>query len=221
MALTMKNTTMETPINTGMIWKILRPTYSASAWTSVRRGAPAALPYFPPEIGDRVERLAAGRVGVEALHRFLEAYRRLDVGDGDPRGVLVHDLLRLVVGLLALVLVDARLALQEQLVDLGVLVVGDVLRVRRGGGRAVEQHVQEVVGVAVVPRPPEQAHRMCPLAGLLQVRAPLVGHELGVDPDLLEVLLHDLRDALGVGHVGARYRHVPQLGLEVRRRRRP
>jgi len=31
MALTIKNTTMETPISTGMIWKILRPTYSVSS----------------------------------------------------------------------------------------------------------------------------------------------------------------------------------------------
>jgi hypothetical protein len=28
----MKNTTMDTPSNTGMICKILRPTYSARAW---------------------------------------------------------------------------------------------------------------------------------------------------------------------------------------------
>jgi hypothetical protein len=32
MARTMKNTTMDTPSNTGMICKILRPTYSARAW---------------------------------------------------------------------------------------------------------------------------------------------------------------------------------------------
>src|SRR5215204_3978984 len=57
---------------------------------------------------------------------------------------------------------------------------------------------------------------MLPAARLFYVGFPLVGHELGLHTNLLEVLLHDLRHALGVRHVGARYRHVPQLRLEVR-----
>src|SRR5215210_1223328 len=57
---------------------------------------------------------------------------------------------------------------------------------------------------------------MLPAIRLAKVGFPLVGHERGADANLLEVLLHDLRDAFGVRHVGARYWHVPQLCLEVR-----
>src|SRR5215207_1210292 len=212
MARTIKNTTKDTPSSTGTICKNLRPTYSASSQTSVRRASTAPSPsraLLPARESHRVERLAARRVRIEVLYRVLKAYRRLDVSDGHPRSVLVHDLLRFVVRVLADAFVHGRLGLQEQFVYLRVLVVRDVERACRGGARTREQDVQEVVRVAVVPRPPEQARRMLPAARPGQVGGPLVGDELGVDADVLEVLLHDLRDALGVGHVGAWDRHIP------------
>jgi hypothetical protein len=46
MARTMKNTTMETPSSTGMIWRNLRPMYSARAYNLLKR---EAAPYAPPE----------------------------------------------------------------------------------------------------------------------------------------------------------------------------
>src|SRR5215210_1220396 len=218
MARTIKNTTTDTPSSTGMICKILRPTYSARSQSSVRRANTAPSPpraLFATRKRYGVERLAARRVRIEALHRILKAYGRFDVGDGHPRGVLVHDLLRLVVRILTRAFVHGRLGLLEQFVYLRVLVVGDVAGGARCRTCTVEQYVQEVVRVAVVPRPPEQARRMLPAARLGQVGGPLVGDELGVDADVLEVLLHDLRDALGVGHVGAWDRHIPKLGLEL------
>src|SRR5918992_2521959 len=218
MARTIKNTTIDTPSSTGMICKNLRPTYSARSQTSVRRASIAPSPsraLLAAREGHGVERLAARRVRIEVIYRILKTYGRLDVGDGHPRGVLVHDLLRFVVSVLAHAFVHGRLGPQEQFVYLRVLVVRDVERTRRGGARTREQDVQEVVRVPVVTGPPEQARRMLPAARLGQVGTPLIGDELGVDADLLEILLHDLRDALGVGHVGAWDRHVPQLGLEV------
>src|ERR687894_1799814 len=218
MARTIKNTTIDTPSSTGMICKNLRPTYSARSQTSVRRGSYAPSPsraLLAAREGYGVERLAARRVRIEVLYRILKTYGRLDVGDGHPRGVLVHDLLRLVVSVLAHAFVHGRLGLQEQFVYLRVLVVRDVERTRRGGARTREQDVQEVVRVPVVTGPPEQARRMLPGARLGQVGGPLVGDKLGVDADVLEVLLHDLGDALGVRHVGSWDRHIPQLGLEV------
>src|ERR687897_447775 len=218
MARTIKNTTIDTPSSTGMICKILRPTYSARSQTSVRRASIIPLPsraLLAARESHWVERLAARRVRIEVLYRILKTYGRLDVGDGHPRGVLVHDLLRFVVCVLARAFVYGRLGLQKQFVYLRVLVVRDVAGVFRGRACTVEQYVQEVVRVPVVPRPPEQARRMLPARRLGQIGGPVVGDELGVDADVLEVLLHDLRDALGVGHVGAWDRHVPQLGLEV------
>src|SRR5918994_2774176 len=218
MARTIKNTTIDTPSSTGMICKILRPTYSARSQTSVRRASIIPLPsraLLATRESHWVERLAARRVRIEVLYRILKTYGRLYVGNGHPRGVLVHDLLRLVVRVLARAFVHGRLGLQKQFVYLRVLVVSDVAGVSGGRACTVEQYVQEVVRVAVVPRPPEQARRVVPLPRLLQVSPPLVSDELGVDADLLEVLLHDLGDALGVGHVRTWDRHVPQLGLEV------
>src|SRR5215217_7901980 len=218
MARTIKNTTIDTPSSTGTICKNLRPTYSARSQTSVRRASIAPSPsrvLLAARESHGVERLAARRVRIEVLYRILKTYGRLDVGDGHPRSVLVHDLLRSVVSVLTHAFVHCRLGLQEQFVYLRVLVVGDVERTRWGGARTREQDVQEIVWVAVVPRPPEQARRMLPAAGLGQVSGPLVGDELGIDADVLEVLLHDLRDALSVRHVGAWDRHVPKLGLEV------
>src|SRR5918995_3872599 len=165
--------------------------------------------------GDGVERLAPSRAGLVALHVLLEAEGRLGVGDGDPRCVLDQELLGLHVGLLALGLVYGGLALLEQLVHLRVLVVGDVQGVLFGRARAPEQDVEEVVRVAVVAGPAEKGRRVVARTCSLQIRAPLVGHELGVHADLLEVLLHRLGYALAVRHVRARYRHVPQVGLQV------
>src|SRR5918997_873636 len=162
-----------------------------------------------------VERLAAGRARLVALHALLKTQRWLRVGDGDPRRVLDQKLLRPHVSPLALVFVYGRLASLKQLVDLRVLVVGDVQCVRRRGARASEERVQEVIRVPVVPGPPKQGHRVVALAGPLQVRAPLVSDELSGHAHLREVGLHRLGDTLAVRHVRARDRHVPQLGLQV------
>src|SRR5919107_5098497 len=172
MARTIKNTTIDTPSSTGMICKNLRPTYSARSQTSVRRGSYAPSPsraLLAAREGYGVERLAARRVRIEVLYRILKAYGRLDVGDGYPRGVLVHDLLRPVVRVLARAFVHGRLGLQKQFVYLRVLVVGDVAGVSRGRACTVEQYVQEVVSVAIVTGPPEEAHRVVPLPRLLQI----------------------------------------------------
>src|SRR5215207_7131288 len=164
---------------------------------------------------DGVERLAAGRARLVARDVLLETQRWLGVGDGDPRGVLDQELLGLHVDLLALALVYGGLTLLEQLVHLGVLVVGDVQCVSRSSARAPEEHVEEVVRVPVVPGPSEKGHRVIARARPLQVGAPLVCHELGGHADLLEILLHRLGYALAVWHVWPWDRHVPQVGLQV------
>src|SRR5215204_2640903 len=163
MARTIKNTTIDTPSSTGTICKNLRPTYSARSQTSVRRASIAPSPsrvLLAARESHGVERLAARRVRIEVLYRILKTYGRLDVGDGHPRSVLVHDLLRSVVSVLTHAFVHCRLGLQEQFVYLRILVVRDVERTRRGGARTREQDVQEVVRVPVVTGPPEQARRM-------------------------------------------------------------
>src|SRR5918993_2709407 len=219
-ARTMKKTTMETPTRTGMTCNTLRPMYSARARTSSKAlggGRPSA-PYrtlLAACQGDGIERLAADRVRHEALHVLLEANGRLDVRDGHPRRILNEDLLRPGVVVPAHGLVDGRLSPLEQGVYLRVLVEGDVETDGRVSVRAMEVGVQEVVRVAVISGPPEHGHRVFAGTRLLQIGAPLEGYELRVHADLLEILLHDLRHAFGIRHVGARDRHVPQLGLEV------
>src|ERR671917_610364 len=152
MARTIKNTTIDTPSSTGMIWKILRPTYSARSQSPVRRASIAPSPsraLLAARDSHGVESLATCRVRIEVLYRILKTYGRLDVGDGHPRGVLVHDLLRSVVRILARAFVHGCLGLQKQFVYLRVLVVGNVAGVSRGRACTVEQYVQEVVRVAV------------------------------------------------------------------------
>ena len=122
-----------------------------------------------------VERLAAGRVWLVTFDVLLEAQGRLGVGDGRPRGFFVDDLLRLHVGVPALVLVNGRSALLQQLVHPIVFVVRDVLGVRLRRRGAGEQHVQEVVRVAVVPGPTEQRHVVGTAAGLFEVGTPTPG----------------------------------------------
>src|SRR5215212_4091791 len=220
MARTMKNTMMDTPKSTGMICKILRPINWVRALTPPRkdrRHAPGQAPCLRASAAqaDGVERLAAGRVRLIALHLVLQAHRGLDVGDGNPRGVLDEHLLRLEVEPLALVLVYGRPGLIEYLIYLRVLVVGNVQRVFLGCRLAREEDVQEVVRVAVVPGPTEQAHVVLASTRLLQVRPPLVGDELGVYAHLLEVLLHRLCYALAVRYVRTWDGHVPEGGLQV------
>src|ERR671912_2145328 len=154
MARTIKKTTIDTPSSTGMICKNLRPTYSARSQTSVRRASIAPSPsrvLLAARERHGVERLAARRVRIEVLYRILKTYRRLDVGNGHPRGVLVHDLLRFVVRVLARAFVHGCLGLQKQFVYLRVLVVGDVAGVSRGRACTVEQYVQELSGSPLSP----------------------------------------------------------------------
>ena len=81
------------------------------------------------------------------------------------------------------------------------------------GRRAAEQE-EEVVRVAIVAGPAEQAHLVLARLQALAVLAPFIGDELGVDADLGQIGLHHLGHALGVRVVGTLHRHLPQVGVE-------
>ena len=92
----------------------------------------------------------------------LLAHRHEDerVVERDPRRLLLEDHLRLLVELRALGLVGGLLRLGDQVVELLVAPLGAVVAADRV---AAEQHVEEVVRIAVVAGPAEH-HRALAVA---------------------------------------------------------
>ncbi|KFF34453.1 hypothetical protein G039_0321280 [Pseudomonas aeruginosa VRFPA01] len=147
---------------------------------------------------------------LEAVDRL--AHRLVDggVGDRGDRHLLLEDVLGLLVQLAALVLVGDPLGFLDQLVVAGVAPFGDVVAVDRVA--AIEGR-QPVVRVAVVAGPAEQHGVVLAGVGALDVLAPFVADDPGLDADLRPVGLDHLGHQLGVGVVGTLYRHGPEGDL--------
>ena len=130
------------------------------------------------------------------------------------RRLVVLDLLHARIEFRPIGLVCQGAGFLEQLIELGVAPFRRVA-VARFASRATSQE-EEIVRVAVVPGPTILAGDLLASGEALAILAPLIGDELGVDADLGEVGLHHLADALAVGIVRPRHRHVPEIDVERR-----
>src|SRR5215469_7755758 len=178
-------------------------------------GKPPAF-YQPISAGlvDALENM--GYEGVDLVADHLLAHRHIDgrMSDREPGGFLMEDHLGLLVEGGALLDVADLRRLVDQVGELLVAPLGDVLSA--GPGRpAGEQHAHEVVRIAIVAGPAEEAHLVLTRLQALAVLAPFEGLELGGDADLRQIGLDHLGDLLGVRIVGTLHRHVPEVGLEI------
>src|SRR5579872_7199118 len=171
-----------------------------------------------------VERLLPRRVDRRPLFRghdahALEMAARHDVEvlgpEEDPRRVLPDRLLRFFVDRLPLLRIHGRLAVQQQLVDLGILVEGGDISVWRPQPR-VEHSEQLRGGIQVRPGLPQHVHlnrgpvrRHCERADVARPVGRLHG---GLDPDVCE-LRGDRLSRLVVLDVAARGR--PERNAEA------
>ena len=128
---------------------------------------------------------------------------------------LVFDDLHLLVKFGTLVGLHQRLRLLQQIVVLLVAPLGQVLPAGARAHAAAQE--EEIVWIAIVAGPAELRGHVLALLGALAIFTPLVGDQLGLDTDLVEIGLHHLGDALGVGIVGARHGHVPKVDFERQR----
>src|SRR5918998_781730 len=161
--------------------------------TRLTRKAPP-LPPLLPFAHVREQQDAVG-VGREALHVGLhgEVRRRVRVVEVDVRDVLVQDLHRLRVELLAPRLIARRARLVQEVVHLRVAVAG-VVEVAVGGHEVVD------VEVGVDPAAPTQVQRLEVAAGrVLEKRPELELLQLDVYAGGLEVVLDDLPHLLAHG----------------------
>src|SRR6266702_4201949 len=175
----------------------------------VERHCAAPPTFSPTALGcqqlfyiDAVEFMLAERAQLEAddfLAHRLELYR---MRDGEPWCLFLEDDLRLAIERVALLDVGLMLGLDDQVIEGLEAPFGDVAAAGFGG-IATEQDVQEVVRVAVVAGPAQLRHLVLALLGALAVVTPFVADDLCLDPDLVEIGLHELTDTLGIGVVGA------------------
>ncbi|MNZ43086.1 hypothetical protein D3C78_606780 [compost metagenome] len=74
-----------------------------------------------------------------------------------------------------------------------------------------EQGREEVIRIPIVPGPTHHHRLVFTSFGTLQILAPLVGHDLGLNADFSPVSLNHLSHAASVRVVWTLYRHRPQL----------
>ena len=118
-----------------------------------------------------------------------------------------EQLLGLFVELGALLFVSGVFGGRDQFVELGVAPLGEVVAIDRV---AAEQGAEPVVRITVVAAPANQHRAVFTAFGALDVLAPFVGHDLGLDADLAPVRLQHLSHQLGVRVVRALNGHGPQ-----------
>ncbi len=115
--------------------------------------------------------------------------------------------MRLFVQLGALGLIGRFLGLMDQRVERLVTPFGKVVAVQ---GVTAEQGAEPVVGVTVIAAPANQHGAVLAILGALDVLAPFIADDLGVDTDLLPVVLEHFGHQFGVGVVRTLNRHRPQ-----------
>src|SRR5438128_3653837 len=190
-------TRRDTPRSTGTTVRLRRMAYRLTALSSSARSARSARSALL-EL-DRVEVLRPRRVRHVAFHAFRERQGRLVVGDEEPPHVIMEHLLGLPVELGPLGLIREPLGAQEDVPQRLVRVEP----LARDAGLA-EEIAEEIVGIAVVPRPAEHVEGHLPVLPLVQVHRPLGRLQLGLDPDLGQVRGHRFGDLLRVWEIRAR-----------------
>ncbi len=115
--------------------------------------------------------------------------------------------MRLFVQFGALGLIGRFLGLMDQRVERLVAPFGKVVAIQ---GVAAEQGAKPVVRVTIVTAPANQHGAVLAILGTLDVLAPFVADDLGVDTDLLPVGLEHLGHQFGVRVVRTLNRHRPQ-----------
>src|SRR2546429_23092 len=157
-----------------------------------------AIPFLAlqPDLAQRREELRRGglRAALQPLHVRLDERTARVVVQRDPGGVVEDDLLDLLVALHALGTGRHRVGLVEEAVD------GRVAVARGVAGRtdvaAVEGHRQEIPGIGIVGDPALAEEARAPVIDHLDVRGPVQAPQLQRHPDLLQLCLERLRDAL-------------------------
>src|SRR3989454_3916333 len=190
-------TRRDTPRSTGTTVRLRRMAYRLTALSSSARSARSARSALL-EL-DRVEVLRPLRVRPVAFHALRERQGRLVVGDEEPPHVIMEHLLGLPVELGPLGLIREPLGAQEDVPQRLVRVEP----LARDAGLA-EEIAEEIVGIAVVPRPAEHVEGHLPVLPLVQVHRPLGRLQLGLDPDLGQVRGHRFGDLLRVWEIRAR-----------------
>ena len=99
-----------------------------------------------------MEPLTAGRVQYEAGHAAMESCGLCRVHQWHPGRVVEDNLLGLLVELAALIAIGRNSGGDKHFVQLLALVKGDILRGFDGGG-LIKQHMQKIIGVAIVTGP--------------------------------------------------------------------
>ena len=132
------------------------------------------------------------------------------MGDRGDRHFTLEDHLSLFVQLGAFCGIGHALGGFYQLVVIGIAPLGEVVAVH---GIAAIQGAQPVVRVTVVAAPTNQHGVVFAGLGALEVLAPLVADDLGLDTDLGPIALQHFGHQLGIGVIRALHRHGPQGDL--------
>src|SRR5471030_1500631 len=133
---------------------------------------------------DPIKRRKAERADLEVLHFLAHGLEYLGVGDRGDRHLFLEDMLGLLIQLDPLVPVGGYLGLLHKFVVGRVAPFGVVAAFNRC---AAVEHAEPVVGVTVVTGPAIDHHVMLASLGALDVLAPFIADDVGLDADLRPV----------------------------------
>src|SRR2546428_6770680 len=137
------------------------------------------------------------------------------IDERHPWRVAVDQFLRLHIKFRPCGLIAGLLGVDQETVDRVALVKRDIGRSPDLRIVLIQEHVEEVVRISIIPNPSQDRHWMFRFPGLLQVRAPLERDELGADPRLRELLLQRLGDLLRLCEIRTRPVGPPQFGVDA------
>ncbi len=82
-------------------------------------------------------------------------------------------------------------------------VIGVVLGASLDGVILIEENVEEIVRISVIPHPAAEAHGVFQVVELGKIGSPIEGNEAHLDSHPGEIPLNHLGHMFAVGHIGA------------------